>query len=216
MSDAWVENIKAVGFDLDGTLYHSPGNLQGWFKQEVIKRVVKYLKKDQKEVEQEYARRYRKYKSNTLTLNSFGMNGEEVFQALFDEVDLSKYVGRDEELIRLVKDLGKKYQLFILSNGAMRQIVKKLTMLGLDLDMFDPIVACYEHVGWVKPSPKGFLHVIDYLGRTPEQIVYVGDREMTDIQGASAVGMRTVMVWGESKKADVSIPTVYDLEQVLL
>lgn len=216
MSNAWASKIKAVGFDLDGTMYHSPSDLQGWFKQEVIKRVAKHLKKEQGEVEQEFAKRYSKYKSNTLTLNSFGMDGEEVFQALFDEVDLSKYLKEDKRLVSLVEKLAKKYSLFILSNGAERQIIKKLTMLGLDLSIFDPIIACYDHEGWVKPSPKAFLHVIGALGLEPEQIVYVGDRELTDVGGASGVGMRTIMVWGESEKADISLGSVYDLEGLLL
>ncbi len=49
----------------------------------------------------------------------------------------------------------------------------------------------------------------------PDEIVYIGDREDIDIEGAKAVGMKTIFVGGESDKADASCQTVYDIGLLL-
>jgi FMN phosphatase YigB (HAD superfamily) len=46
----------------------------------------------------------------------------------------------------------------------------------------------------------------------------IGDREKVDILPAKALGIRTCMVWAikPSMVADITIPTVYELSQVLV
>jgi putative hydrolase of the HAD superfamily len=83
-------------------------------------------------------------------------------------------------------------------------------MIGLDYHDFDPRIYCYDQ-GWVKPEPAPFLCAIESLNMKPEEIVYVGDREDVDIEGAQAVGMKTILVGAESEKADQCCQTVYDV-----
>ena len=45
--------------------------------------------------------------------------------------------------------------------------------------------------------------------------MYVGDRVDTDIEGARAVGMKTILVGSDSELADASCSTVYDILSVL-
>ena len=91
---------------------------------------------------------------------------------------------------------------------------RKLKVLGLDYHDFDPRIYCYDQ-GWVKPEPSPFLAAIESLAMEPSETVYVGDREDTDVEGAQAVGMKTIYVGGMSEKAEASIESVYDIVSIL-
>lgn len=47
-------------------------------------------------------------------------------------------------------------------------------------------------VGIRKPAPAPFLHACEELGVAPEAVLFVGDDRVKDVQGAAAVGMKTV------------------------
>lgn len=210
-----VKNIKAVGFDVDGTLYHSTTELQIAVGKEIVEEAARIIGQDPDELAEEYLKRREQYRSNTMTLNSFGLPGEEIFQKIWNEVPLQKYIKRDPRLAKMLIKLSKSYKLFIISNGRLVEIKKKLKYLGVDDNWFDPLIACYDH-GWVKPEPAPFLAAIESLKLLPEEIVYVGDRQDLDVEGAQAVGMKTILVGGGSEKADASCEVVYDLEGILL
>jgi len=209
-----VKQIKAVGFDVDGTLYHSTQELQIAVGKEIVVEAARLIGKDPDELAEEYLKRREQYRSNTMTLNSFGLPGEEIFQKIWNEVPLQKYIKRDPRLAKMLVNLSKLYRLFIVSNGRAVEIKKKLKYLGVDSKLFDPLIACYEQ-GWVKPEPSPFLAAIEALELLPEEIVYVGDREDVDIEGAQAVGMRTILVGGGSEKASGNCRDIYELAKIL-
>ena len=75
-----LAGIKAIGLDVDGTLYKMPTKLSAIMGMKVIKWAAEKLGRDEDEFAQEYLERRDNYRSNTLTLNSYGLNGEEIFQ----------------------------------------------------------------------------------------------------------------------------------------
>ena len=209
-----IKRIKSIGFDVDGTLYRVPEPMSIDVSKEVIAIAAKELGRSDDDFAEEYVARREEYRSNTMTLNSFGLDGERIFQAVFDRTPLERYVKKDERLIAMLVALKKKYRLFIISNGSGVQIGRKLVALGVNAKWFDPIVSCYEK-GWVKPEPAPFLTAIESLNLKPEEIVYVGDRTDVDMDAAKAVGMKTIFVGGSYFGADASCETVYDVEQLL-
>ena len=209
-----MQNIKAIGFDVDGTLYKMPDHIWMYVGKILIEKAAKLLSKDIDELSEEFLKRREEYRSNTKTLNSFGLDGEKIFQEVWDAIEVDKYVSKDEKLANMIEKLRKQYRLFIITNGTGRQVERKMTHLGLDYHDFDPRIYCYDQ-GWVKPDPQPFLAAIESLEMKPEEIVYVGDREDIDIEGAKAVGMQTIFVGGESDKADASCQTVYDIGLLL-
>lgn len=206
--------IKAIGFDVDGTLYHIPPEMYAELGKLVIAEAAKRLLRDPDEFAEEYLRKREIYRGNTLTLNAFGLKGQEIFQKIVDNFSIEKYVEIDEKLVKLLKQLRQKYRLFLITNGTGRQVERKLKLVGLNYHDFDPRIYCYDR-GWVKPEPAPFLAAMESLNLQPEEIVYVGDRVDMDVEGAQAVGMRTILVGGESELADVSCPTVYDVGLML-
>lgn len=209
-----MKNIKAIGFDVDGTLYHSPDSMNMEVGQILIKKAAEALSQDPDEIAEEFLKRREEYRSSTLTLNSFGLDGEKIFQEVWDSIAIEKYVKRDAKLVEMISKLKKKYTLFIISNGTGTQVGRKLAHIGLDYHDFDPRIYCYDQ-GWVKPEPAPFLAAIESLQLKPEEIVYIGDREDIDIEGAQAVGMKAIFIGGKSEKAEVNCESVYDIVSVL-
>jgi HAD superfamily hydrolase (TIGR01662 family) len=210
-----LSGIKAIGFDVDGTLYHAPEAMSQQIGKILIQKAAEALSQDPDEIVEEYLKRREMYRSNTMTLNSFGLDGEKIFQSVWDQVEIHKYVSKDLKLVKMMSELKKKYKLFVITNGSGRQVERKMTHLGLDYHDFDPRIYCYDQ-GWVKPDPQPFLAAIESLEMSPQEIVYVGDREDIDIEGAKAVGMQTIFVGAKSSVADVNIDTIYDLERIIL
>lgn len=212
--------IKAVGFDVDGTLYHAPEAMSTEVGKILIAKAAEALSQDPDDLAEEYLKRREEYRSNTQTLNSFGLDGERIFQDVWDAIAIEKYVIPDKKLVKMIETLKKKYRLFIITNGSGSQVERKMSYLGLDYHDFDPRIYCYDQ-GWVKPEPAPFLAAIESLNLKPEEIVYVGDRVDIDIEGAKAVGMKTILVGGPSASsgfasvADERCETVYDVELML-
>lgn len=206
--------IKAVGFDVDGTLYHAPGEMTRDVGKILIQKAAEALAQDPDDIVEEYLKRREKYRSNTQTLNSFGLDGERIFQSVWDSIEISKYISKDTKLVQMIAKLKEKFRLFVITNGTGTQVERKMSHLGLDYHDFDPRIYCYDQ-GWVKPDPAPFLAAIESLDLNPEEIVYIGDRVDIDIEGASGVGMKTIYVGGTSAIADISIESVYDTLSVL-
>jgi putative hydrolase of the HAD superfamily len=59
-------------------------------------------------------------------------------------------------------------------------------------------------LGHVKPHPAAFQAVLEALGVSPAEAVFVGDRPVDDIAGASAAGMRTVWL-PNGRLADLAV-----------
>lgn len=208
------KKIKAIGFDVDGTLYNTPDAMSVAVAKILIEKAAKELSRDPDDLAEEYIKRRDEFRSNTKTLNSFGLDGEKIFQDVWDGIAIEKYVTPDEKLVAMIAQLKKQYQIFLISNGTGRQVERKLKYLGLDYKDFDPRIYCYDQ-GWVKPDPQPFLAAMESLQLQPDQIVYVGDREDIDVEGAQGVGMKAIFVGGKSEKADVSIEVVYDIVSIL-
>jgi HAD superfamily hydrolase (TIGR01509 family) len=70
----------------------------------------------------------------------------------------------------------------------------KLRALGI-ADLFEiDLCAQVPEVGVFKPHPRGLLVVTERLGLTPDQCLYVGDRADVDAAAAAAAGMPCAIV----------------------
>jgi len=207
--------IRAIGFDVDGTLYQTPELMNIEVGKILIHKAAQALTQDPDILAEEYLKRREEYRSNTRTLNSFGLDGEQIFQDVWDAIAIEKYVTPDSKLVNLIANLKQKYQLFIITNGSGSQVERKLSYLGLDYHDFDPRIYCYDQ-GWIKPEPAPFLAAIESLKIKPEEIAYVGDRVDIDIAGAKAVGMKTVFLGLDKGEAGQNCENIYELDKLFL
>jgi len=211
----WRRKIKAIGFDVDGTLYHAPLELEEFFREklrrDVFEKLAEKLGVSLVEAEEIYFRKKKLLGSNTATMESFGFDGEKFFQELFNHFPLERYLKKDERLVELLRGLRRKrYRLFVISNGARQQVRRKLDLLGVKEDWFESFVCCYDY-GWVKPQREPFEKVLMELGVEAKECFYVGDRCETDAVGAKNVGMRVGIVGKDCKEAGVRLENVYEV-----
>ncbi|MEZ4642964.1 MAG: HAD family hydrolase [Chloroflexota bacterium] len=86
------------------------------------------------------------------------------------------------------------YKLGLITNSMMPMWMRDIELAAYQLlDFFDARVTSGD-VGYMKPHPAIYHHVLEQLGIVPEQAVFVGDRPENDIAGANAVGMVSVMM----------------------
>jgi putative hydrolase of the HAD superfamily len=93
----------------------------------------------------------------------------------------------------LLARLAARYRLSVISNAHYPSLVgRTLTASGL-APYFAQVVTSIE-MGICKPHPQIFMHALDQLGVAAAAAVYVGDSFTHDYQGASAVGLRCILV----------------------
>jgi putative hydrolase of the HAD superfamily len=81
----------------------------------------------------------------------------------------------------------------VLTNGLPSTQAAKVRALGLH-ELVDHIVYADEHASGGKPAAEPFLAALNRLEVAPQNAVMVGDDCVNDIEGARAVGMRTVLL----------------------
>jgi HAD superfamily hydrolase (TIGR01509 family) len=63
----------------------------------------------------------------------------------------------------------------------------------MELAPYVDAAICSGEVGYIKPHPATFERIVDDLGVAPSEAVMIGDSCEADMQGAKALGMRTVL-----------------------
>ncbi|WP_327090819.1 HAD family hydrolase [Nonomuraea sp. NBC_01738] len=93
------------------------------------------------------------------------------------------------------------------------------------VDMDLPVDSIHTSDGWgvAKPAPAFFAKVAEVAGRSPEEILYVGDRLDNDVRAAKKAGMSAALIrrgpWGflhaenpeAAESADLVIDSLHDL-----
>jgi len=211
---AWIKEITTIGWDLDGTLYPPGAIPTKVFHDKQLQTVADKNHWSLEQALSEYVATYDRLGSHTKTLTNLGVDGVDFFSKFWDELDLKQYIKKDLKVARLLDQLKGKFSQFLITNaGEMHQVDRKLKLIGINKRVFSEIVLAYE-VG-AKPDPASFLKTLEMAKCKPEEFLYIGDRDSTDILGAQSVGMHTCLVWGKSKVADVSLPTVYEVENLI-
>ena len=98
-----------------------------------------------------------------------------------------------ETTVRELKKSG--YRLAIVSDSDGTPGMKRKRVEAVSFrDQFETAVVAGEDTPKVKPSRAPFLLAANRLGLPPSNCAYVGDNPETDIEGARATGMTTILV----------------------
>lgn len=117
-----------------------------------------------------------------------------------------------EETFPVLDRLKGHYKLVLLTNGAPSLQNTKLEMTPQLVPYFDHIIISGD-VGRGKPDPAIFEYALHKAGVTKDEAIMIGDNLMTDILGASRVGMRSVWINRDDKERTEVTPT-YEITQL--
>jgi len=197
-------SIKAIGFDVDGTLYPSYQMVMSAISSFIFApKMMYHFARVRKEIRRiTYDEGLREMQAKLLA-HRLGVDGETAKRRM--EMEL---YGRWERSFRIIKPFrGVRESLLKLRQEGYRlaalsdfPLSDKLRYLGVE-DLFE-LTLSSEETGYLKPSSIPFLQLARRLELAPEEILYVGNSAEYDIRGAAAVGMRTAHISKPSKAAE--------------
>jgi len=228
--------VKAVLFDLDDTLFD-----RNKAQREILHRIIHEFREMFTGIDKE-AITHAFFESDRLSTEEFNAGDSidvvriersrkflnilglsENFAGKITEIYIKSYPAINVPVKNakvVIRNLAKKFQLAVISNGSRDVQHQKLETLGIK-DLFRCIVLS-EEVGIRKPKPGIFWKATTLLDREPEECLYVGDSYNTDIVGAKKAGMQTC--WFNPKcaslsqndvKPDFEIHTLYEILGIL-
>jgi FMN phosphatase YigB (HAD superfamily) len=227
------QDIKAIYWDVDGTFFKKTPeirNEQEMLKYNLYARCIEEKTGKKRKVDnslkKEYEDMIERYKSSGLIfINEFGKS-KIYFANAISNIDYSKMLSRDEKLIQMIKELGHLKH-GILSNDSYKTLKNVVSSVGLDINFFnDPRIKtlyhsnygilCAQNIKARKPELAPFKQILEVTQLKPRQILYVGDREYVDIKPAHELGMKTALVWTNTKEtdADYIFKTVYEVKKL--
>ncbi|MCY7369068.1 MAG: HAD family hydrolase [Chamaesiphon sp.] len=207
-----MNNLQAIVFDLDDTLYSERDYVLSGFKA-VGNWADVNLGIDRNQGFTTLCNLYHQgVRNNTFNqwLAIHQIENPEVVTKLLNVYrEHSPTISPFAESIDLLKTLTKSYKIGLVSDGYLQVQQRKWAALGLDL-FFDTVVFS-DSLGrenW-KPSTAPFKLVLDRLNIPPEFSVYIGDNPRKDFCGARQLGMSTIWVKrSDSEYGDLQPPSL--------
>lgn len=227
MNHQLIENIKAISFDLDDTLYDNPPVIQKAYQtlydylvvnypkiknnynfNTFLKHAAAFQEKNKSIVDLSTLRR--QHILSLLTEVGVGKNDtfvEDAFDVFWNERQrVTLYPGVNN----ILQNLSTKRPLITISNG-------NACPKAIGIDSFFQFSVSTKDTSQPKPDPSMFLFACEKLAIKPQQLLHIGDSLNIDVNGAQRAGCRAV--WFNTKKIISSTAaefTIEDLNQLLL
>jgi putative hydrolase of the HAD superfamily len=108
-------------------------------------------------------------------------------------------------------EIGEQYQVAVISNadGKIEDVLQRCGVADCFRTITDSGLVGYE-----KPHPEIFRHALKRMNAAPEQSLYVGDVYSVDYLGATAAGMKAVLMDIPGAYRDKGAPRVESLEEL--
>lgn len=195
------ENLKAIIFDIDSTLYT---NAKYAFEQ-VDCQVRKFAlnkgisadeaRKKVADFRKEFAEKNDGKKiSLGNTLAAFGVPISQSVKWRKELLEPADFLDFDKKLVEELKILSEKYKLICVTNNPELPARKTLVAIGVS-EFFPKIIgldSCYKS----KPAIEPFMKAVEWLEVKPEECLAVGDRYDMDIALPLEMGMGGILVSG--------------------
>ena len=184
--------LKALVFDLDGTLYVN--NDLGREINSCDCRYISELKgmavAEAKELLRETKKRLSAESGIDSTLShacmELGGDLKELHRRFADEIVPEPFLSRDERVVKLLQSLGSKYELSIYTNNNRRLSIRIMEAIGV-AGLFRQVLTIEDY--WQpKPDREALEKIYQTLGRKPAECLFIGDRYDIDLRLPAVMG----------------------------
>lgn len=112
-----------------------------------------------------------------------------------------------------VKEFFKKcpYPIYIISNNGEKYIAEAMKVNDISLAG----IVSADLVNAYKPHPALFKKALEISGCNADEVVHIGDSIISDVEGATAVGIKAILLDRENKYNASGVPTAKSLLDVL-
>ena len=189
-------HIKCIGFDLDGTLYDEFEFIVQTYKKIVLENTKFFRIEEQTEIlefmtdrwlqkgssyNRIFEETFNQYATHDISFQKkFVDNSLNIFRTFMPDMLLSE---RSRAILSYIKK--NSYDIFLVTDGNPELQSQKICSLGLDKIFNDSIFFTSKFGSdYEKPSIKILKHI--NLSSTPDQVVYVGDREVDKLFAENA------------------------------
>jgi putative hydrolase of the HAD superfamily len=219
---------RAVGFDLDNTLYDQELHVLPFFFAAAA-RLSDATGLQSALIENSFREAWKSLgpahpRLFNVVLERHGINNQERVQMLVrmyhGEVgSLELYPG----VRMLLERLRQRFSLFLITDGNAAMQRNKVERLGIGPLFRAMVFSAEQEMGLPKPHPSPFLRALESLQCEPAECLFAGDNPRCDIAGAAGVGMRTARVLTGPFRTeavagiapDLIVDSVIDIEGVL-
>ena len=185
------QGLKALVFDLDGTLYQDErlGNSVNLGACIYIS-TLRGVSVGEADVMLQEARCKLSGTGGTLSraVESLGGTLKDLHDRLNEEVRPEGVLSVDPRVQALLRNLGTKYELYLYTNNNRElsaRIMKEIGVTGL----FRKIYTIQDQ--WLpKPDATVLLEILKEIGKQPEETLFVGDRYDVDLALPASIGCR--------------------------
>lgn len=212
-------NIRAVLFDLDGTLYDQPPlrslmafelcalplTQRSWSKVCLTLRIIRYFRSIREDLRDlgcptEHTLADLQY---TRAAEQVGASPAEVERIITEwmyrrPLKYLKWFRRKGAKAFLIEARQRGMKIGVFSDYPVNE---KLAALGLGEYIQLSLCATDKDINAFKPHPRGFLKACEEWGLRPDEVLYVGDRSEVDAKGAEAAGMPCVILSGKDSQS---------------
>jgi phosphoglycolate phosphatase/putative hydrolase of the HAD superfamily len=194
------EEVKALVFDLDNTLYTNP-EYAAFQEDSLVERLGRELGIGTDAAQARIAALRTERAAAGLGKTSLGR----LFAALGVDMrssvrwreecyEPSKWLSRDRELDRALEELSRRFEIALVTNNPRLIGEKSLDALGVR-GRFSALVGLDDTFAG-KPAPEPFSLAAERLGLPPASCVSIGDRFDVDLAPAMELGMGAILVDG--------------------
>jgi len=207
--------IKAIIFDVDGVLsvdkpiLHARHDAMYY----AISKKYKISFSDAKKKYSNSKLNLPEYKKHTSVykLGSLGFSREEFFD-IINDVDQSKAVFPNENLLSTLRKLKDKFILVAYSNTPEIATLKTLNQLRIR-DSFTKVF-CADHFDESKPSKRNLLKILKEVKLKKEEVIILGNSLEKDILPARQLGIKAILFDDVGKYKNPEPPVIYDLIEI--
>jgi HAD superfamily hydrolase (TIGR01549 family) len=189
------KDIKALVWDLDGTLYQN-FSVGEAMEKEFLKFFNKHCFTVTIEEFRELSKKHGSW-SRTITENSSLKNEIKIIDQIEDILNKHRFLNKDPGLVKAIEELSS-FKHIILTNSRKKDVLLCLKAIGFkkkkeSYHPFEEIIA-RDTEGKLKPSVDLLKKVIDLTGLKKSEHLMIGDSFHSDIEPATNFGFKAIHI----------------------